>query len=183
MSPKMAVEHAKAVRRSQRRKKEKYSDYVKPRRRFKAWRAKKKAQPKAKPGAKPKDEVVAADLLRIHGGKVCTSSGLATAIKRDLTAWIKAEWMVRELRAQIAQLPVGDSTSLVGPRCKDPIFNRHAEATDSARECENKVRKDERDMRSGAWRPVDINEALLTSSKTRKEVVATPPTMEALGFD
>jgi hypothetical protein len=38
-------------------------------------------------------------------------------------------------------------------------------------------------MRSGAWRPVDINEALLTSRKTRKEVVATPPTMEALGFD
>ena len=91
--------------------------------------------------------------------------------------------MVRELRAQIAQLPVGDWTSLVGPRCKDPIFNRHAEAKDSASKCEKKVRKNEHDMRSGAWRPVDINEALLTTSKTRKEVVATPPTMEALGFD
>ena len=121
--------------------------------------------------------------MRIHGGKVCTSSGLATAMKRDLTAWIKAEQIVRDLGAEIAQLPVADWTSLVGPRCKDPIFNRHAEAKDSASECEKKVRKNERDMRSGAWRPVDINEALLTSSKTRKEVVATPPTMEALGFD
>jgi hypothetical protein len=89
-------------------------------------------------------------------------------MKRDLTAWIKAERMVRELRAQIAQLPVGDSTSLVGPRCKDPIFNRHAEAKDSARECENKVRKNERDMRSGAWRPVDINEALIDIKKDTK---------------
>jgi hypothetical protein len=179
----MAIDTAKAVRRSQRRKKEKYSDYAKPRRRFKAWRAQKNARPKAEQKAKREDKVVAADLLRIHGGKVCTSSGLATAMKRDLTAWIKAERMVRELRAQIAQLPVGDPTSVVGPRFKDPIFNRHAEAKDSARECEKKVRKNERDMRSGAWRPVDINEALLTSSKTRKEVAATPPTMEALGFD
>ena len=172
-----------AVRRSQRRKKEKYGDHAKPRIKFLAGRLKKIAELKAEQKAKPKDKVVAADLLRIHGGKVCTSSGLATAMKRDLTAWIKAERMVRELRAQIAQLPVGDSTSIVCPRFKDPIFNRHAEAKDSANECEKKVRKNERDMRSGAWRPVDINEALLTSRKTRKEFVATPPTMEALGFD
>ena len=114
---------------------------------------------------------------------MCTSSGLATAMKRDLTAWIKAERMVRELRAQIAQLPVGDSTSLVGPRFKGPIFNRHAEAKDNARACEKKVRKNERNMRSGAWRPVDIEEALLSSPKTPKEVVAPPPAIEAPGLD
>ena len=144
---------------------------------------KKIAELKAEQKAKPKDKVVPADRLRIHGGKVCTSSGLATAMKRDLTAWIKAERMVRELRAQIAQLPVGDSTSIVGPRFKDPIFNRHAEAKDKARECEKKVRKNERDMRSGAWRPVDIEEALLSSRKPPKKVVATPPTMGTLGLD
>ena len=179
----MTIDTAKAVRRSPRRKKEKYGDYAKPRRRFKAWRAQKNAKPKAEQKAKPKDKVVPADHMRIHGGKVCTSSGLATAMKRDLTAWIKAEQIVRDLGAEIAQLPVADWTSLVGPRCKDPIFNRHAEAKDSASKCEKKVRKNEHDMRSGAWRPVDIEEALLSSRKTRKEVVATPPTMEALGFD
>ena len=86
---------------------------------------------------------------------------------------------------EIAQLPVGDSTSLVGPRHKDPIFHRHAERgqRDKARECEKKVRENEHDMRSGAWRPVDIEEALLTSRKPPKEVVAPPPAMEALGFD
>ena len=104
-------------------------------------------------------------------------------MKRDLTAWIKTERMVRELCAQIAQLLVGDSTSLVGPRFKGPIFNRHAEAKDNARACEKKVRETEHDMRSGAWRPVDIEEALLASRKPLKEVVATPPAMEALGFD
>ena len=86
-------------------------------------------------------------------------------------------------RSQIAQLPVGDSTSIAGPRFKDPIFNRHAEAKDKARECEKKVRKNERDVRSGAWRPVDIEEALLTSRKTTKEVVSPPPTIEAPGLD
>ena len=177
MRPIMAVETAKTVRRSQRRKKKKYSDHAEPRIKFLAGRLKKMAELKAKPEAKPKDKVVAADHLRIHGGKVCTSSGLATAMKRDLTAWIKAERLVREIRAQIAELPVGDSTSIVGPRYKDPIFNRHAEAKDSARECEKKVRKNERDMRSGAWRPVDIEEALLTSRKTTKEVVSPPPTI------
>ena len=104
-------------------------------------------------------------------------------MKRDLTAWIKAERLVREIRAQIAELPVGDSTSIVGPRYKDPIFHRHAEAENTARACEKQVRKNEHDMRSGAWRPVDIEEALLASRKPLKEVVATPPTMEALGFD
>ena len=98
-------------------------------------------------------------------------------MKRDLTAWIKAERIARELRAQIAQLPVGDSTSLVGPHYKDLIFHRHAEAKDKARECEKKVQKNERDMRSGAWRPVDIEEALLTSRKATKEVVSPPPTI------
>ena len=102
---------------------------------------------------------------------------MATAMKRDLTAWIKSERLVREIRAQIAELPVGDWTSIVGPRYKDPIFNRHAEAKDKARECEKKVRRNERDMRSGAWRPVDIEEALLTSRKTTKEVVSPPPTI------
>jgi hypothetical protein len=102
----MAVETAKTVRRSQRRKKKKYSDYAEPRIKFLAGRQRKKAELKAKPEAKPTDKVAAADHLRIHGGKVCTSSGLATAVKRDLTAWIKAERMVRELRAQIAKLPV-----------------------------------------------------------------------------
>ena len=145
----MTIDTAKAVRRSQRRKKEKYSDHARPRIKFLAGQLKKIAELEAKLEAKSKVKAVAADHLRIHGGKVCTSSGLATAMKRDLTAWIKAERMVRELRAQIAQRPVGDSTSLVGPRCKDPIFNRHAEAKDSARECEKKVRKNERDMRSG----------------------------------
>ena len=43
----MTIDTAKAVRRSQRRKKKKYSDYAKPRRRFKAWRAQKNAKPKA----------------------------------------------------------------------------------------------------------------------------------------
>ena len=90
----MDVETAKTVRRSQRRKR-KYSDYAEPRIKFLVGRQRKKAGLKAKPEAKPKDKVVAADHLRIHGGKVCTSSGLATAMKRDLTAWIKAERMVR----------------------------------------------------------------------------------------
>ena len=67
---------------------------------------------------------------------------LAAAMKRDLTAWIKAERIARGLGAEIAQLPAGDWTSLVGPRFKDHIF-RHAEAKDKARECEKKVRKNE----------------------------------------
>ena len=74
-------------------------DHAKPRIKFLAGRLKKIAELKAEQKAKPKDKVVPADRLRIHGGKVCTSSGLATAMKRDLTAWIKAERMVRELRA------------------------------------------------------------------------------------
>ena len=104
-------------------------------------------------------------------------------MKRDLTAWIKAERIKRELRAEIAQLPVGDSTSLVVPLHEDPLQWRCAEAEHNARECEKKVRKNEHDMRSGAWRPVDIEEALLSSRKPPKEVVAPPPAMEALGFD
>lgn len=60
----------------------------------------------------------------------------------DLTAWIKAERIARGLGAEIAQLPVGDWTSLVGPRFKDHIF-RYAEAKDKARECEKKVRENE----------------------------------------
>ena len=178
----MADEAPKTVRRSQRRKKEKYSDHARPRIKFRAGQLKKIAELEAKLEAKSKVKAVAADHLRIHGGKVCTSSGLATAMKRDLTAWIKAERLVREIRAQIAHLPVGDSTSIVGPRYKDPIFNRHAEAKDKARECEKKVRKNERDMRSGTWRPVDIEEALLTSRKTTKEVVSPPPATEAPGL-
>ena len=67
---------------------------------------------------------------------------LAAAMKRDLTAWIKAERIARGLGAEIAQLPAGDWTSLVGPRFKDHIF-RHAEAKDKARECEKKVRENE----------------------------------------
>jgi hypothetical protein len=118
-----------------------------------------------------------------NGGKVCTSSGLATAIKRDLTACIKAERIKRELCAEIAQLPVGDSTSLVVPLHEDPLQWRCTEAEHNARECEKKVRKNEHDMRSGAWRPVDIEEALFSSRKPPKEVVAPPPAMEALGFD
>ena len=115
---------------------------------------------------------------------MCTSSGLAVgAMKRDLTAWIKAEQMARDLCAQIAQLPVGDSTSVVVPLHEDPLQWRCAEAEHNARECEKKVRKNEHDMRSGAWRPVDIEEALLSSRKPPKEVVAPPPAMEALGFD
>ena len=180
----MAVETAKTVRRSQRRKKKKYSDYAEPRIEFLAGRQRKKAELKAKPEAKPEVKAVAADHLRTHGGKVSTSSGLATAMKRDLTAWIsKAERIKRELRAKIAQLPVGDSTSLVVPLHEDPLQWRCAEAEHNARECEKKVRKNEHDMRSGAWRPVDIEEALLSSRKPPKEVVAPPPTMEALGFD
>jgi len=89
------------------------------------------------------EKVVAADRLRsTHGGKVWTSSGLA-AMKRDLTAWIKAERIARGLGAEIAQLPAGDWTSLVGPRFKEPIFHRHAEAKDKAREREKKVRGNE----------------------------------------
>ena len=64
-----------------------------------AGRVKKKAKPKPKRRLVKGEKVVAAGRLRTHGGKVCTSSGLATAMKRDLTAWIKAERMVRELRA------------------------------------------------------------------------------------
>ena len=139
----MAVEAPNTVRRSQRRKKKKYSDHAEPRIKFLAGQLKKIAELEAKLEAKPKVKAVAADHLRIHGGKVCTSSGLATAMKRDLTAWIKSERLVREIRAQIAELPVGDSTSIVGPRYKDPIFNRHAEAKDKARECEKKVRENE----------------------------------------
>ena len=89
------------------------------------------------------EKVVAADRLRTHGGKVCTSSGLAAAMKRDLTAWIKVEQIASGPGAEIAQLHVGDWTSLVGPRFKDPIFHRHAEAKDKARECEKKVRENE----------------------------------------
>jgi hypothetical protein len=36
---------------------------------------------------------------------------------------------------------------------------------------------------SGSRVLVDIEEALLSSRKPRKEVVAPPPAMEALGFD
>ena len=93
------------------------------------------------------------------------------------------ERIKRELRAEIAQLPVGDSTSLVVPLHEDPLQWRCAEAEHNARECEKKVRKNENDMRSGAWRPVDIEETLLSSRKPPKEVVAPPPAMEALGFD
>ena len=75
--------------------------------------------------------------------KLCISSGLAAAMKRDLTAWIKAERIARDLGAEIAQLPVGDWTSLVGPRFKGPIFHHHAEAKDKARGCEKKVRENE----------------------------------------
>ena len=100
-------------------------------------------KPKPKRRLVTGEKVVAADRLRTHGGKVCTSSGLAAAMKRDLTAWIKAERIARDLGAEIAQLPVGDWTSLVGPRFKDPIFHRRAEAKDKARECEKKVRENE----------------------------------------
>ena len=64
-------------------------------------------------------------------------------MKRGLTAWMKSERLARGLGAEIAQLPVGDWTSLVGPRFKDPIFHRHAEAKDKAREREKKVRENE----------------------------------------
>jgi hypothetical protein len=136
----MTAGSAKSFRRSQRKKKKKYSDFAKPRRKFMAGRMKKEAKPEPKPRLVKGEKVVAAGRLRTHGGKVCTSSGLAATMKRDLTAWIKAERIARDLRAQIAQLPVGGSTSLVGPRFKDPIFNRHAEAKDNARACEKQVR-------------------------------------------
>ena len=44
-------------------------------------------------------------------------------MKRDLTAWIKAERIARGLGAEIAQLPVGDWTSLVGPRLQGPYLS------------------------------------------------------------
>jgi hypothetical protein len=86
-------------------------------------------------------------------------------MKRDLTAWIKSDRMARELRAQIAQLHVGDLTLRVVPLHEDPLQWRCAEAEHNARECEKKVRKNEHDMRSGAWRPVDIEEALFVITK------------------
>ena len=148
-----------------------------PRSKFLAGRAKQKVEPRPKRRPVKGEKIVVADRLRTHGGKVCTSSGLAAAIKRDLTAWIKAERMARDLRAQIMQLPVGDSTSVVVPLHEDPLQWRCAEAEHNARECEKKVRKNEHDMRSGTWRPVDIEEALLSSRKPPKEVVAPPPTI------
>ena len=64
-------------------------------------------------------------------------------MERDLTAWIKAEQMARDFRAQIAQLPVGDSTSVGVPLHEDPLQWRCAEAEDKARACEKTVRDTE----------------------------------------
>ena len=104
---------------------------------------KQKVKPKPKRRLVTGRKVVAADCLRTHGGEVCKSFGLAAEMKRDLTAWMKSERLARGRGAEIAQLPVGDWTSLVGPRFKGPIFHRHTEAKDKARGCEKKVRENE----------------------------------------
>ena len=130
---------------SQRNTQQKYKGFCKPRRKYLAGWAKKKQKPSAQRCLGKREKNVAADRLRTHGGKVCTSSGsgLAAAMKRDLTAWIKAERIARGLGPEIAQLPVGDWTWLAGPRFKGPVFHRHAEAKDKARGCEKKVRENE----------------------------------------
>ena len=76
-----------------------------------------------------------------------------------------------------------DSTTVVGPRYKDPLFSQCAEAEEKAIACEKKVRDTERDMKSGAWRPVDINEALVSSKSTPKGSPSTPSTTKALELD
>jgi hypothetical protein len=104
-------------------------------------------------------------------------------MKRNLTAWIKAERKVRALREEITQLPVPDPASADGPLCKDVLGSQCAEAEVKAAACEKKVRDTERDMKSGAWRPVDINEAIISSKSTPKGSFPTSSTKKTPELD
>jgi hypothetical protein len=80
-----------------------------------------------------------------------------------------------ELEAQIADLPRNNAHHGGGGRVKNPLFGQLTKARPKLDGWTDKLRRSELDMRNGAWRKFDIDEAIISSARRKAEQAAKNP--------
>ena len=102
---------------------------------------------------------------RTFAGKRVTSTGLAGALKRQANNAVQCKREVILLEAQIADLPRNKPHHGEGGRVKHPLFGQLTKAKAQLDKWTDKMHKSEMDMRNGAFRKFDIDEAIKTSDR------------------
>ena len=102
---------------------------------------------------------------RTFAGKRVTSTGLAGALKRQANNAVAQKRQVILLEAQIADLPRNRPHHGEGGRVKHPLFGKLTKAKAQLDKWTDKMHKSEMDMRNGAFRKFDIDEAIKTSDR------------------
>jgi hypothetical protein len=115
---------------------------------------------------------------RTHGGKRVSSTGLAGAIKRRANNAVHWKREIIELEAHIADLDLPRNNPRHGGSGrvkKNPLFGQLTKARAKLDGWTDKLRRSEMDMRNGAWRKFDIDEAIITSDRRKAEQAAKNP--------
>ena len=102
---------------------------------------------------------------RTFAGKRVSSTGLAGALKRQANNAVAQKRQVILLEAQIADLPRNKPHDGEGGRVKHPLFGQLTKAKAQLDKWTDKMHKSEVDMRNGAFRKFDIDEAIKTSDR------------------
>ena len=103
------------------------------------------------------------------GKRVTSSTGLAGALKRQANNAVAQKRQVILLEAQIADLPRNKPHHGEGGRVKHPLFGQLTKAKAQLDKWTDKMHKSEMDMRNGAFRKFDIDEAIKTSDRRKAE--------------
>ena len=109
---------------------------------------------------------------RTFAGKRVTSTGLAGALKRQANNAVQYKREVILLKAQIADLPPNTPHHGGAGRVKNPLFGQLIKAKANLAKWADKVHKSEMDMRNGAFKKFDIDEAIKTSDRRIAEKAA-----------